>query len=259
MDARVRFRGDEAVKGKRFMYYSIGLFLLILVGTPLVLCAGCFVLYTYSRHAEQQESIAAAKARAEADERARKAEAEAQAKAAAEARQRAEAEAKREQARRDAEALLQRAAEEQRRKAEEERRRAEAEAAKAEAIALAEREERERKAELANTLSELETARQALTRYQKELEEADRVVKLVEDAKVSKKPDNVIQLPRDGFEFDENKRPTKYVFYSYVQQDKMLARVKKERDNAQQNVDRAISTIRNLEVRLKTLQATDKK
>ncbi len=224
------------------------------------------MLYTYSRHAEQQESIAAAKARAEADERARKAEAEAQAKAAAEARQRAEAEAKREQARRDAEALLQRAAEEQRRKAEEERRkaeeerrRAEAEAAKAEAIARAEREERERKAELANTLSELETARQALTRYQKELEEADRVVKLVEDAKVSKKPDNVIQLPRDGFEFDENKRPTKYVFYSYVQQDKMLARVKKERDNAQQNVDRAISTIRNLEVRLKTLQATDKK
>ncbi len=32
MDARVRFRGDEAVKGKRFMYYAIGLFLLILVG-----------------------------------------------------------------------------------------------------------------------------------------------------------------------------------------------------------------------------------
>jgi hypothetical protein len=259
MDARVRFRGDEAVKGKRFMYYAIGLFLLILVGAPLVVCAGCVGLFAYSRHAAQQESIAAARARVEADERARQAEAESRAKAAADERQWAEAEAKREQARRDAEALLQRAAELQRIKAEEERRRAEADAARTEAIARAEREERQRKADIVNTIAELEATRQALPRDQKDLEEANRVVKLVEDAKISTKPDGVIELPRDKFEYDANNRPTKYIFYTFPQKDKALARVTKERDSARQNLDKDTSTIRELEARLKTLQAADKK
>ena len=255
MDARVRFRGDEAVKGKRFMYYSIGLFLLILVGTPLLMCAGVVGVITYNRHVAKQESIAAARAEAEAEERYRTAQTEAQAKAAAEERRQAELRLQQQQAevkQRQAEAETQRARE---RAAAEERRRVEAEAEKQRIQEAKERAEREQRAAIVRTKADLDHARNQLANAEAALRDVLAEIELVKKTKISLKPATAIQVPLDKLTRDANGKAITYTYYLEAQKDDRLKKLEKQKTDAEVHLTGRKGNVTNLEAELRRLEA----
>lgn len=255
MDARVRFRGDEAVKGKRFMYYSIGLFLLILVGAPLLMFAGCVGLIAYNRHVTKQESIAAARAQADAEERYRTAQAEARAKAAADDRRQAELRLQQQQAevkRRQAEAEAQRARE---RAAEEERRRIEAEAEKQRIQEEKERAERAQRAAIVRTKADRDDARNQLANAEAALKDVLAEIELVRETKISLKPATAIQVPLDKLTRDANGKAVTYTYYLEAQKEDRLKALEKTKAGAEVHLAGRKGNVANLEAELRRLEA----
>ncbi|HET6576427.1 MAG TPA: hypothetical protein VFG68_22700 [Fimbriiglobus sp.] len=262
MDARVRFRGDEAVKGKRFMYYSIGLVLLIVVGTPLLLFAGCVGLIVYNRHVTKQESIAAVRAQADAEERYRTAQSEAQAKAAAEERRQDELQLQQQQAevmRQQAEAKRQQAeAEAQRARehvAEEDRRRVEAEAVKQRIQDEKERAEREQRAAIVRTKSDLADARNQVANAEAALKNILAEIELIQEAKISLKPATAIQVPLDKLTRDANGKAVTYRYYLEAQKDDRLTGLAKKKPDAEAHLADRKGNVTNLEAELRRLEA----